>query len=255
MPQRIPITNAAEARARLNAGNEAFRLMGEVGTEHVLAAYPIAASVGTGSGSPKHDPFAAVIGCSDARVPVEFVFGQAANDLFVIRVAGNVLASGVTGSVQYAASNLPSVQVVVVLGHTSCGGLTAAVDAMLSPNAYMELVHSPEMRSIVDSLLVGVRMASLALREEGGEDVVARPGYREALIDVSAAANAAINAHVLSHAIDLDVAFGVFDLESRSVGLASEEGWTPGLADPPHGNDQISEMLRHYAAWALGRLG
>lgn len=255
MPQRIPVTNAAEARARLDAGNEAFRLMGEVGSEHVLAAYPIAVSIGASSGSPLHDPFAAVVGCSDARVPVEFVFSQASNDLFVIRVAGNVLAQGVTGSIQYAAANLPSVKIVVVLGHTSCGGLTAAVEAMLNPSAYMELVHSPEMRSIVDSLLVGVRMASLALRAEGGEDVASIPGYREALIDVSAAANAAINAHVLSSAINLDVAYGVFDIGSRSVGLASEGGWTPGLADPPHGDKQIMAMLGHQARWALGRVG
>lgn len=253
MPQRTPVMNAEDARARLEAGNEAFRLLGEVGSEHALAAYPIAASIGAASGSPKHDPFAAVVGCSDARVPVEFVFGQAANDLFVIRVAGNVLATGVAGSIQYAASNLPSVKVVVVLGHTSCGGLTAAVDSMLNPSAYMDMVHSPEMRSIVDSLLVGVRMATLALREVGGDAVHSRDDYRSALIDVSAAANAAINAHVLSHAIDLDVAYGVFDLETRSVGLAAVDGWLPGLADPPGNDVEISEMLRNQAAWALGR--
>ena len=253
MPHQMPVHSAADARTRLDAGNETFRRLADDGAEHVISAYPIAASIGgQRSTSPKHEPFAVVVGCSDARVPVEFVFGQAANDLFVVRVAGNVLASGVTGSVQYAVGNIETIKIVVVLGHTNCGGLTAAVDSLLTPKTYLSLVHSSELRSIVDSLLAGVRMAMTALESVHGPQVIEHPDFRRALIDVSAVANAAINASVLEQTVGMDVVFGVFDLETRSVGIAKDCGWTPGLADAPENDQQLAEMLRHQAAWALG---
>ena len=82
---------------------------------------------------PLAEPFAAVLGCSDSRVPTEMIFGQGFNDLFDIRVAGNVLADECLGSVTYALHKLESVRVVVVLGHRDCGAVTAAVDAYLAP--------------------------------------------------------------------------------------------------------------------------
>jgi carbonic anhydrase len=85
-------------------------------------------------GMPKQAPFAVVIGCSDARVPTEMIFGQGFNDLFVIRVAGNVLGDVCLGSVDFAVEALSeSVKVVVVLGHSGCGAVTGAVDAYLRP--------------------------------------------------------------------------------------------------------------------------
>ena len=85
---------------------------------------------------PKAAPFAVVVGCSDARVPTEMIFGQGFNDLFVIRVAGNVLGDECLGSVDYALNALSdSVKVLIVLGHSGCGAVTAAVDAYLKPTS------------------------------------------------------------------------------------------------------------------------
>ena len=251
MTHPIPVQTADEARARLDAGNAAFRRLGEDGAEHVITAYPIAASVDMRTRGPLHEPFAAVIGCSDARVPVEFVFGQAANDLFVVRVAGNVLASGVTGSIQYAVENLPTVKMVVVLAHTGCGGLTTAVDAQLEPEKYLDLAHTPELRTVVDSLLVGVRLAQRTLDLVGGEGVRERGDYRHALIDLSAVANAAVSAHILAGAIGPLVTFGTFDLNTRSVGIAGPDGWRAGLADAPVDNNALDAVLADYARHLL----
>jgi carbonic anhydrase len=75
-------------------------------------------------------PFATIFGCSDSRVPVELVFDQGFGDLFVVRVAGNVIATDVVGSIAYAALHLRT-PLFVVLGHAGCGAVTAAVDAKL----------------------------------------------------------------------------------------------------------------------------
>ena len=74
-------------------------------------------------------PFATILACSDSRVPPELVFDQGFGDLFVIRVAGNIVATDVLGSIQYATRHLHT-PLVVVMGHESCGAVTAAVDAL-----------------------------------------------------------------------------------------------------------------------------
>src|SRR5271163_1037813 len=75
------------------------------------------------------EPFAAILGCSDSRVPVEIVFDQGLGDLFVIRVAGNVVAPSLIGSVEFAAATTPA-RLVVVMGHTHCGAIQATFDAV-----------------------------------------------------------------------------------------------------------------------------
>jgi len=75
-------------------------------------------------------PFAAVLGCSDARVPVEIVFGQELGELFVVRVAGNVASPATLGSLEFAVRSLGT-PLIVVLGHTRCGALDATVHALL----------------------------------------------------------------------------------------------------------------------------
>ena len=74
-------------------------------------------------------PFATILACSDSRVPPELVFDQGFGDLFVIRVAGNIIATDVVGSLAYAIRHLQT-SLVVVMGHESCGAVTAAVDAL-----------------------------------------------------------------------------------------------------------------------------
>lgn len=90
-------------------------------------------------------PFAVVLGCSDSRVPVEIVFDQGLGDLFVIRVAGNVVALSQIGSVEFAAVNF-GVRLVVVLGHTQCGAVKATLDELRQPTPN----PSRNLASIVD---------------------------------------------------------------------------------------------------------
>ena len=93
------------------------------------------------------DPFAIILGCSDSRVPAEIVFNQGLGDLFVIRVAGNVVAPSLVGSVEFAAYKL-STRLVVVLGHSDCGAINATVDALEHPDDGL----SSNLHSIIDRI-------------------------------------------------------------------------------------------------------
>lgn len=95
----------------------------------------------------EQDPFAIILGCSDARVPAEIVFDQGLGELFVIRVAGNVVAPSQIGSVEFATEKFGT-KLVVVLGHSHCGAVTACVETLINPDQYF----SPNLRSIVDRI-------------------------------------------------------------------------------------------------------
>jgi carbonic anhydrase len=174
-------------------------------------------------------PFAAVLGCADARVPVEFVFGQAANDLFVVRVAGAVPGAECLGSLEYAVANVETVEVVAVAGHSQCGAVTAAVDALLHPGTYLTVAQNPSLRAIVDALLAGVRIADVALRGVHGDAVVSTSNYRELLVEAAVVANTAVTASVLANALPRPVVFGIFELDRGSVGHYDGTGWNPHL--------------------------
>jgi len=91
------------------------------------------------------EPHAIVLGCSDSRVPAEIVFDQGLGDLFVIRVAGNIVAPSQVGSVEYAAERFGT-RLVVVLGHSQCGAVLATLDELQRPAEN----QSPNLRSIVN---------------------------------------------------------------------------------------------------------
>lgn len=91
--------------------------------------------------APHQEPFAAVVGCSDSRVPVEVIFDQGVGDIFVIRTAGNNVGDDmVMGSVEYAVDHL-GVKVLLVLGHSSCGGVTSAITPGEHSGAVGHLLH------------------------------------------------------------------------------------------------------------------
>lgn len=90
-------------------------------------------------------PTAIVLGCSDSRVPAEIVFDQGLGDLFVIRVAGNVVSPSQVGSVEFAASRFGT-RLVVVLGHSQCGAVVATIEELLRPAG----TQSKNLRAIVD---------------------------------------------------------------------------------------------------------
>jgi carbonic anhydrase len=98
------------------------------------------------------EPFAIILGCSDSRVPAEIVFDQGLGDLFVIRVAGNIVAPSQVGSVEFAADRFGT-RLVVVLGHSMCGAVVATVEQLGRPTEG----QSPNLRSIVDRVRPSVQ--------------------------------------------------------------------------------------------------
>jgi len=98
------------------------------------------------------EPFAIVLGCSDSRVPAEIIFDQGLGDLFVIRVAGNIVAPSLVGSVEFAAKQFGT-RLVVVLGHSMCGAIRATVEALEQPAAN----GSPNVSSIVAQIRPSVQ--------------------------------------------------------------------------------------------------
>ena len=134
------------------------------------------------------DPLAIILGCSDARVPVEIVFDQGLGDLFVIRVAGNVVAPSQIGSVEFAAEKFGT-KLVVVLGHSHCGAVTACVEALINP----EQNYSPNLQSIVDRIRPSVYNLH-ELATANGQDVDA-----DELVDRSIRANVRMSVSQLKH--------------------------------------------------------
>jgi carbonic anhydrase len=134
------------------------------------------------------EPFAIVLGCSDSRVPAEIVFDQGLGDLFVIRVAGNIVAPSLVGSVEFAAEAFGT-RLVVVLGHSSCGAILATLEELERPTAS----RSPNLRSIVDRIRPSVE----GLLETGpGQD-------RDALVGRAVRANVRASADHLRHGSEL----------------------------------------------------
>lgn len=245
-------TEARAARKRLEAGNLEFAVdldpRGQ--TEPVRHVFRVDADdlgLPPADGSaPIQQPFAAVLGCSDARVPTEMIFGLGCNDLFVVRVAGNVLGSECLGSLDYALTHLgESLKLVVILGHTRCGAVTAAVDSFLDPSKYLRFASSHPIRAVIDRVLIAVRAGQQALEQSWGHTVTGHSGYRSALIEVAVGLNAALTAAAvrqefrdrLAPAAEREVVYGVYDLMSRQVGVPvgvpGEKRFTPGLVPPP----------------------
>ncbi len=117
---------AQEALERLKLGNQRF-VSGEVKHRSLLEHQQRAEM------AEEQHPFAIVLGCSDSRVPAELVFDQGLGDLFVIRVAGNVVAPSQVGSVEFAAERYDC-PVVIVLGHSHCGAIQATIDTLMNPD-------------------------------------------------------------------------------------------------------------------------
>src|SRR5688500_7768743 len=130
---------AAEALQRLQDGNRRF-------ASSTRSADTPPAPARRAELPRDQNPFAIVLGCSDSRVPAEIVFDQGLGDLFVIRVAGNIVAPSQVGSVEFAAARFGT-PLVVVLGHTQCGAVLATLDEAKSRTS-----HSPNIRSIVDRI-------------------------------------------------------------------------------------------------------
>jgi carbonic anhydrase len=241
---------------RLENGNRAFAALFESGAEqnaNVQCIVPVDSRelglLSSDKEGPKQHPFAAILGCSDARVPIELIFNEGPNDLFVIRVAGNGLGTEVLGSLKYAIDHLSqSLKLIVVLGHSGCGALTTAVDVFLNPTDYLPLVSKHSLRSILDRLLIVVDACARKLHGAFGPDTARRPGYRRALIEASIVTNAALASYSIRRELGdnnltaLKVVYGVYLLETREVWSPFRERRYSGLAIAPESDAAFSEL-------------
>jgi carbonic anhydrase len=165
-----------EVLARLREGNLRF-------AAGKAQAYPVDDMVRRKALAAGQNPYAIILGCSDSRVPAEIVFDQGIGDLFVIRVAGNVVAPSQIGSVEFAAERFGT-RLVVVLGHSHCGAVTATLEELARPKEDRsrklkaivsrirpavqglldtELVHEPD-RLLAEAVRANIRVAAYRLR-------------------------------------------------------------------------------------------
>ena len=172
---------APEALGRLRDGNRRF--VSNVRRHESLAGEARRAEVAAGQ-----EPFAIILGCSDSRVPAEIIFDQGLGDLFVIRVAGNIVAPSQIGSVEFAAERYGT-RLVVVLGHSQCGAILATIDELKRPT----INQSRNLHSIVDRVRPSVEPL---LRTELQRDP-------DALVRDAVRANVCISASHLRHGSDI----------------------------------------------------
>jgi carbonic anhydrase len=134
----LKLISAAEALDRLKQGNARFAANANDSATFLEQARRQQLQM-------TQEPFAIILGCSDARVPAEIIFDQGLGDLFVIRVAGNIVAPSQVGSVEFAAERFGT-RLVVVVGHSQCGAILATLEEMRQPTEK----QSPNLRAIVD---------------------------------------------------------------------------------------------------------
>jgi carbonic anhydrase len=151
--------SAREALARLREGNARFAANARGSGTLITAARRARLTAA-------QEPFAIVLGCSDSRVPVELVFNQGPGDLFVIRVAGNIVAPSLIGSVEFAAERFGT-RLVVVLGHASCGAIQATIEELRRPTPS----QSPNLKAIVDRIRPGVEQLVASRKSDDPQDV------------------------------------------------------------------------------------
>jgi carbonic anhydrase len=159
------VISAREALERLREGNRRF----VANTSQSAAA---SRAVNLGELARNQQPFAIILGCSDSRVPAEIIFDQGLGDLFVIRVAGNIVAPSLVGSVEFAAARFGT-KLVVVLGHSQCGAILATLEELQQPGAN----QSPNLRAIVDRVRPSVEPL-LATDIAGDHEALVRHAVR-----------------------------------------------------------------------------
>ena len=238
LPARAQPADSEAALHRLCNGHQAFAALFDSSSceedrTQVVQLDP--RDVGLASGNSKllsQRPYAAVLGCADARVPIELIFNEGPNDLFVLRVAGNGLGPEVLGSLNYAVNSLgDSLRLIVVLGHSGCGAITKAVEVFLQPAKYLSLAKQHALRGILDHLLGVVQASSRRLLAAFGTEIAHHPAYVQALTEASVVTNAALTAYTIGQELGEDdqrglrVVFGVYLIESREI-------WAPGAGDP-----------------------
>jgi carbonic anhydrase len=158
-----PRVSATEALRRLQDGNKRW-IAGECSSNVVTPSHRAALANG-------QSPFAVILSCSDSRVPAEMVFDQGLGSLFIVRVAGNVVAPSLVGSIEFAVETF-GVGLVVVMGHTACGAVIATLDAITRGDTggasenVLDIVRRirPAVEPLVDSCVHGKPLVEWATR-------------------------------------------------------------------------------------------
>ena len=177
----MQMSTALSALERLREGNRRF-------VAGVRSLDTLVSQMRRGDFVAGQKPFAVILGCSDSRVPVEIVFDQGVGDLFVIRVAGNIVAPSQIGSVEFAARQFGT-RLVVVLGHTRCGAVQTTLDELQRPTAR----PSRNFLSIADRIRPGIEgLLETEIRRDP-----------EALMQQAVRTNVRVAASHLRHGSDL----------------------------------------------------
>ena len=194
-----------DALAALREGNRRF-VAGEIDAESIARR---AHQVGMSGGQ---NPFAIILACSDSRVPVELVFDQGFGDLFVIRVAGNVVAPSQVGSIEFAASQFGT-QLVVVLGHSNCGAVVATLKELS-----LEQTHrSPNLRAIVDRVRPAVEPVIAANAGSDEETLTAAAVRANILASVERLSHGSLILEQLINTGDLVIVGAEYSIETGTV--------------------------------------
>lgn len=181
--------NSDDALKKLIEGNQRY-------VERTSNSKDLVLTISNSQMASAQKPFAIILGCSDSRVPAELVFHRGVGDLFVIRVAGNIVAPSQIGSIEFACQQFGT-ELVVVMGHSQCGAVSATVDALLGDPDDI----SPNVKSIVDRVTPAVH----SIVESG---------------------DFADHDQLLNHATHANIAQSVSDLQLRSQilrGLVSKQ--------------------------------
>ena len=263
---RVPRSNQ-EALRFLEQGNDRYNALAQhiqaiaVGDrEHlpmVVPVNPMQLGIPIIAGLEQaHSPFALVLGCSDARAPIERILDCTANDIFVVRVAGNVLGVECLGSIDYAVTVLrSSLQSVLVMGHTQCGAVGAAVDLYLRPSSFGDIAFSHAVRSLTDRILLSVRNAARGLEVSLGSKVHKHKRYREWLTTTSCFLNAAVTAYDLQREVQtltkgLHVSYSIYDMAWTRIGTLPQRSEkeaenTPRFAPAPQSAEDFDELVEN----------
>jgi carbonic anhydrase len=200
------MTTALQALQRLRQGNQRF--VAGSSNNYILANETRRMELVSGQ-----QPFAIILGCSDSRVPAELIFDQGLGDLFVIRIAGNIVAPSQIGSVEFAAERFGT-PLVVVLGHSRCGAVSATLEEITRPTAH----QSRHLHAIVERVRPSVEsLLATELKQDP-----------DALIEQAIRANVRVSADHLRHGSDI---LEQLILQNKLLIVGAEYSLETGLVD------------------------
>ena len=203
--------SAADALERLREGNRRFA------SDEVSKDTLASREHHVGAARPQH-PFAIILACSDSRVPTELIFDCGIGDLFVIRVAGNIVAPSQIGSIEFAAKQFGT-RLVVVLGHSNCGAIIATLQEL----ALKESHRSPNLRAIVDRVRPAVEPVLAKNNDVNDESVINDCVRANVRASVEHLQNGSVILEQLIEAGDLQIVGAEYSIETGKIDFFDDQ--------------------------------